>query len=69
MTNSSDDFIISKQREIDNATRNAYLYAVVMIVVVLCVTFMHMWAFYIGQTLGMQLRIITMGAIYHKVAI
>ena len=61
------DNITSKQREIDDATRNAYLYAAGMIVVTICGIFLHVWSFYIGQNIGMQVRIITIGAIYHKV--
>ena len=65
--NNSDSLISSKQEEIDNVTRNAYLYATGMIVVVVIVTFMHVWTFYFGQNMGMQMRIITTGAIYDKV--
>jgi len=65
--NDSDERIASKQEEIDDATRDAYLYAIGMIAIVLSVTFAHAWAFYLAQNTGMQMRIITMGAIYHKV--
>lgn len=67
IANNSDDLIASKQQEIDEATRNAYLYATGMIVAVICGVFLYVWAFYFGQNIGMQVRIITMGAIYHKV--
>ena len=67
--NNSDKSIISKQKEINDATRNAYLYATGMIVAVICQIFLYIWSFYIGQNTGMQVRIITMGAIYHKVCI
>jgi len=60
-------WVHSKQEEIDDATRDAYLYAIGMIAIVLSVTFAHAWAFYLAQNTGMQMRIITMGAIYHKV--
>ena len=60
--------IASKQEEIDIATRDAYLYATGIIIVVITVTFVHVWAFYFAQNSGMQMRIITTGAIYHKVA-
>ena len=66
-TNDSDNLIMSKQKEIDDATRNAYLYATGMIVATICGIFLHVWSFYIGQNIGMQVRIITVGAIYHKV--
>ena len=62
------DSIASKQEEIDIATRDAYLYATGIILVVLGVTFMHAWAFYLARNTGMQMRIIATGAIYHKVA-
>ena len=65
--NSSDDLITSKQKEIDDATRDAYLYATGMIIVAICGMFLYVWAFYFGLNIGMQVRIITMGAIYHKV--
>lgn len=67
--NNSDNLIVSKQREIDEATRDAYLYGTGMIVIVICMMFLHAWAFYLGLNIGGQLRIITMGAIYHKVCI
>ena len=66
--NYSDDVIASKQEEIDDATRDAYLYATGMIVVTICGMFMYAWSFYFGLNIGMQVRIITMGAIYHKVS-
>ena len=66
-SNDSDDLIMSKQKEIDDATRNAYLYGVGMIVATVCGIFLHVWSFYFGQNIGMQVRIITVGAIYHKV--
>ena len=66
-TNDSDNLIMSKQKEIDDATRNAYLYATGMIVVTICMMLLLVWQLYFGQNIGMQVRIITMGAIYHKV--
>lgn len=68
--NNSDDIgvaITSKQEEIDGATRDAYLFAMGMIIIVLSVTFVHAWGFYLAQNIGMQMRIIATGAIYHKV--
>ena len=65
--NNSDTLITSKQEEIDDETRNAYLYATGMILVVISVLFVHAWAFYYAQNTGMQMRIIATGAIYHKV--
>ena len=61
------DSIASKQEEIDTATRDAYLYAAGIIVIVVSITFVHVWVFYLAQNTGMQMRIITTGAIYHKV--
>jgi len=66
---STNNSITSKQKEINDATRNAYLYATGIILAVLCTMFLYMWAFYIGQNMGMQVRIIATGAIYHKVCI
>jgi len=66
---STNDSIASKQEEIDDATRDAYLYAVGMIIVAVCLTFAHGWGFHIALNNGMQLRIITTGAIYHKVTV
>lgn len=66
-SNNSDNLITSKQEEIDNATRDAYLYATGMVLVVIGVLFIHAWAFYYAQNTGMQMRIVTTGAIYHKV--
>ena len=65
--NNLTNLITSKQEEIDNATRDAYLYATGMILVVISVLFIHAWAFYYAQNTGMQMRIVTTGAIYHKV--
>ena len=65
--NTSNSLIASKQEEIDNATRDAYLYATGMVLVVLAVMLIHAWAFYLAQNTGMQMRITTTGAIYHKV--
>ena len=65
--NNSDGLIASKQEDIDNATRDAYLYATGIIVIVVSVSFIHAWAFYLAQNTGMQMRIIATAAIYHKV--
>ena len=65
--NSSNDSITFKQEEIDNATRDAYLYALGIILVVLSVAIIHARGFYCAQNAGMQARIITTGAIYNKV--
>ena len=67
--NLSTSSIASKLEEINIATRDAYIYATGIIIVVIIVTFLHVWAFYFAQNSGMQMRIITTGAIYHKVTI
>ncbi|XP_065919842.1 ATP-binding cassette sub-family C member 4-like isoform X2 [Dysidea avara] len=64
---STNDSIKSKQEEIDDATRDAYLYAVGMIVLMVLIGITHAWAFYLAQNMGMQMRIIATGAIYNKV--
>jgi len=64
---SANNSITSKQEEIDDATRDAYLYAVGMILIAICLTFAHGWGFHTALNTGMQLRIATIGAIYHKV--
>ena len=65
--NFSTSSMASKLEEINIATRDAYIYATGIIIVVITVTFLHVWAFYFAQNSGMQMRIITTGAIYHKV--
>ena len=66
MSNSS-DAVASKQEEIDDATRDAYFYALAIIIVIVSVAVIHSRGFYIAQNAGMQARIITTGAIYNKV--
>ena len=64
---SANDSITFKQEEIDDATRDAYLYAAGMVIVMVCVGIAHAWSSYLAQNMGMQMRIITTGAIYNKV--
>ena len=64
---STDSSITSKQEEIDDATRDAYLYAVGLIGLMILIGITHAWAFYLAQNMGMQIRIVTTGAIYNKV--
>ena len=64
---SRNDSITSKLEEIDDATRDAYLYATGMVVIMVCTGITHAWAYYLAQNMGMQMRIITTGAIYNKV--
>ncbi|XP_065919562.1 ATP-binding cassette sub-family C member 4-like isoform X2 [Dysidea avara] len=65
--NNTNDSITSKQEEIDDATRDAYLYAVGVILMVISVSIIHARGFYLALNAGMQARIITTGAIYNKV--
>ena len=65
--NSTNDSITSKQEEIDDATRDAYLYAAGLTVLMVLVGVTHAWGFYFAQNMGMQMRIVTTGAIYNKV--
>ena len=67
LRNVSSGLISSKQEEIDDATRDAYLYAVGVILVVVTVAVIHAWGYYLAQNTGMQARIIAVGAIYNKV--
>lgn len=67
MNSTSDDSVASKQKEIDDATRDAYLYATGMVIAIFSLAFIHAWGFYLAQNVGMQARIIAIGAIYNKV--
>ena len=67
--NSTSDLIASKQEEIDEATRDAYLYAIGLILMVVCVIVLHGWCFHTALNYGMQVKIIATNAIYHKVQI
>ena len=64
---STDSSIMSKQEEIDDATRDAYLYAAGMVIVMVCVGMTHAWGYHLAQIMGMKMRIITTGAIFNKV--
>ena len=67
LRNVSSGLISSKQEEISDATRDAYLYAVGVILVVVTVAFINAWLYYFAQNIGMRARIIAVGAIYNKV--
>ena len=69
LRNVSSGSIPSKQEEIDDATKDAYLYAIGVILVVVTVAFINAWLYYLAQNIGMQARIIAVGAIYNKVFI
>jgi len=64
---STNDSITSKQEEIDDATKDAYLYAIGLIVTVMCAIVAHAWGFHTALNYGMQVRVIATNAIYHKV--
>ncbi|XP_065919844.1 ATP-binding cassette sub-family C member 4-like isoform X2 [Dysidea avara] len=59
--------ITVKEEEIEVATRDAYFYAVGMMLASLIVAVVHAWAFYLAHKIGMLSRIIVTGAIYTKV--
>ena len=68
LTNSGkSELVLSKQNEIDAATRNAYLYAAGMLLASLTVALLHAWNFYLSHKIGMMCRVILTGAIYTKV--
>jgi len=56
-----------KEEEIKMATRNAYFYALGMIVASLYMAVHHTWMFYISHKIGMMHRIIMTGSIFKKV--
>ena len=59
--------ITAKEKEIEIATRDAYFYAVGMMLASLVVAVVHAWAFYLAHKIGMLGRLIVTGAIYTKV--
>ena len=62
------ELVTAKQEEIEVATRNAYLYALGMIVISYYTAVHHTWVFYNSHKIGMMNRIIMTGAIFKKVA-
>ena len=56
-----------KEEEIKIATRDAYLYALGMIVASCTVAVHHTWVFYNSHKIGMMSRIVMTGAIFKKV--
>ncbi|XP_065895722.1 ATP-binding cassette sub-family C member 4-like [Dysidea avara] len=65
--NSENDMITSKQEEIEDTTRDAYLYAVGLILAMICAIVTHAWGYHTALNYGMQVRIIATDAIYHKI--
>ena len=61
----TDYFVIESPTSAD--TRNAYLYAVGLGLVSLCIMFCHGMGFHIATLLGMHTRIIMTAASYNKV--
>ena len=63
------DFVVLKEKEIQIATRDAYLLALGMIVASYYIAVHHTWVFYISHKLGMMHRIVMRGAIIQKVCV
>ena len=59
--------IALKEEEITTATRDAYLYALGMIVASYTVALLHTWVFYNLDKIGMMHRVVLTGAIFQKV--
>jgi len=58
-----------KEEEIKMATRNAYFYALGMIVASFSTAVHHTWVFYNSNKIGMMHRIVMTGAIFQKVCL
>ena len=65
----STELVALKEEEIKMATRDAYLYALGMIVASYYMAVHHTWVFYISHKLGMMYRIVMTGAIFQKVCV
>ena len=63
------ELVTLKQEEIEMATRDAYLYALGMIVASYFVAVNHTWVFYISNKIGMMNRIVMTAAIFKKVSV
>jgi len=64
---SNSKLVALKEEEIKIATRDAYLYAVGMIVASYIVAVNHTWVFYNSHKIGMMNRIVMTTAIFRKV--
>ena len=62
------ELVALKEEEINVASRDAYLYALGMIVASYSVAINHTWVFYNAHKIGMMNRIVMTGAIFQKVA-
>ena len=70
MRNSNNsELMTQKQEEIEVATRDAYLYALGMIVASYSVAVNHTWVYYSLDRTGMVHRIVLTGVIYQKVCL
>ena len=56
-----------KEEEIQTITRNAYLYAAGIAMVVFIILLNHAWCFFVSDSLGMKHRVLFIAAIYEKV--
>ena len=65
----SSELVALKEEKIKMATRDAYLYALGMIVASYYMAIHHTWVFYISHKLGMMHRIVMTGAIFQKVCV
>ena len=65
--NNSSELVVMKEEEIEIATRDAYLYALGMVVASYYMAVHHTWVFYISHKIGMMHRIVMTGAIFQKV--
>jgi len=63
----SSELVDQKEEEIQTITRNAYLYAAGITVLTFFSVLVNMWAFYLGQVIGMMCRVVMTTAIYSKV--
>ena len=63
------ELVTLKQEEIEVATRDAYLYALGMIVASYSIAVNHTWVFYSLDRIGMIHRIVLTGVIYQKVCL
>ena len=61
------ELVALKEEEIRTATRDAYMYAVGMIVASYVVAVNHTWVFYNSHKIGMMNRIVMTAAIFRKV--
>ena len=64
--NTDSELINSKEEEIQISTKNAYLYAVGMVIVAFILALNHAWGFFFSGILGMKNRILLIAAIYEK---